>query len=296
MKALQLKIYAMKAILMILLIWLYAVSILGFIYIILIQLNYDFSATYLSIILSVIGLLLGFGFYYLSFLNDKNKLYFSLFAFFTIVVLIISSYLLFGLDGLKYLGIIGFFFVMSAVPLISVYSILKNQKIVFYASAIGLMVFYFILILLAKVKPDTMVPFYYENQIELLLLFFMSFIFFLDIGSNSIYFTSVLSKITPNESVDNQMLSRFNIVVNKYILQISIFLLLCYLGSIVLLWNTHLINFEEILGLNLSSAYGVILLATFTLVGSLIFWYMIPREKNKSNTFNDPNFSNINEK
>lgn len=280
---------------MIILIWLYAVAVMGFIHIILIQLNIGFSSSYLSIMLSLIGICLGILFYYLSFLKSKTKMYISLIVGMFIIILIPSSYLVAGVTALKYLGIIGFFFVMSAVPLISVYALLKNQKLVFYASALGLMIFYFIIILLAKAKPDTLVPLYSENQIELLLLFFISFICFIELGSTSIYFDNVVSKMSPNEDINETMLSRFNKVYNRYVLQISIFLILCYAVSVVLLWNTNLINFEELMGINLSSAYGVILLVAFTVSGAFVFWYLIPREK-RSNTFNDPNFTNINEK
>ena len=50
------------------------------------------------------------------------------------------------------------------------------------------------------------------------------------------------------------------------------------------------------MGVTLNSAYGVILLVTFTVIGSFLFWLLIPREKIKNNTFNEPAHTNINEK
>jgi len=92
------------------------------------------------------------------------------------------------------------------------------------------------------------------------------------------------------------MLSRFNSVTNRYLVYMAIFLLVCYIFTIFLLWNANYIKMEEFMGVTLNSAYGVILLVTFTVIGSFLFWLLIPREKIKNNTFNEPAHTNINEK
>jgi len=286
----------MQAFSIILMIWLYAVSVAGFLYIILMQLGIDFSPMYFSLIISMIGAGLGILIYFISILKHQIRVYIVAITTSIILLLIPISYLISGIAGLIFLAEVGFFFILSAVPIVSVYSLIKCLKSVFFASAAGIMVFYFILILLAKAKPDAMVPFYSDSQVELLLLFFILFICFIELGVTSMYFKSANDKMTPNENFDKRMLSRFNSVTNRYLVYMAIFLLVCYIFTIFLLWNANYIKMEEFMGVTLNSAYGVILLVTFTVIGSFLFWLLIPREKIKNNTFNEPAHTNINEK
>ena len=286
----------MQALPIILLIWLYAVAIIGFIDIMLTQANIVFSSTIISIILSILGVSLGLIFYLLSLLKSTTKMYITISAIGVILLLILAVYLIGGLGSLVLLGIIAFFFVISSIPLIAVYSLLKSQKMVFFASAIGLIVFYFILVLLDKIKPDTLVPLYSETQLELLLLFFVLFICFVELGSSSIYFKNSITKMIPNKNIDESMIKRYNQVFNNYIVHMSIFLVFSYIVTIFLLWNANVISINNFMDIDLNSAYGIILLVCLILIGAFIFWFFIPREKTTKNTFNNPRFSNINEK
>jgi len=286
----------MQALPIILLIWLYAVAIIGFIDIMLTQANIGFSSTIISIILSILGVSLGLIFYLLSLLKSTTKMYITISAIGVILLLILAVYLIGGLGSLVLLGIIAFFFVISSIPLIAVYSLLKSQKMVFFASAIGLIVFYFILVLLDKIKPDTLVPLYSETQLELLLLFFVLFICFVELGSSSIYFKNSITKMIPNKNIDESMIKRYNQVFNNYIVHMSIFLVFSYIVTIFLLWNANVISINNFMDIDLNSAYGIILLVCLILIGAFIFWFFIPREKTTKNTFNNPRFSNINEK
>ena len=295
MKTTKYKLYALQALPTILVIWLYAVAMMGFNYIILKQLNINFSSAYLSIILSSIGVALGIVFYFLTNLKSNTKFIISIISTIVLVMVVLIGYIFGGILALQYLGVIGFFFLMSTIALISVYAILKNQKMVFFSSALGLMFFYFILILLSKAKPDTFIPFYTDEQVELLLLFFILFIFYIELGSISIYFKNVIKKMTPNQEIDELMIKRFNKVFNRYVFFISIFLITSYLITLMLLLNANFIEINEIMGINLSSAYGVILLVSFTFLGAILFWILIPREKTTNNSFNEPKITNINE-
>jgi len=295
LKTTKYKLYALQALPTILVIWLYAVAMMGFNYIILKQLNINFSSAYLSIILSSIGVALGIVFYFLTNLKSNTKFIISIISTIVLVMVVLIGYIFGGILALQYLGVIGFFFLMSTIALISVYAILKNQKMVFFSSALGLMFFYFILILLSKAKPDTFIPFYTDEQVELLLLFFILFIFYIELGSISIYFKNVIKKMTPNQEIDELMIKRFNKVFNRYVFFISIFLITSYLITLMLLLNANFIEINEIMGINLSSAYGVILLVSFTFLGAILFWILIPREKTTNNSFNEPKITNINE-
>lgn len=269
----------MQLVPIILLIWLYAVAVMGLINIVLTELQISFSAIYLSIILSLVGVVLGLLFYFLSFLKSKVKIYISITTTIIILLIILIAYLLAGIFGLQFLGLIGFLFIISSVPLVSVYSLLKKQKITFLASGIGIMFFYVFIVILGKLKEGTMVPLYTPYQIELLLLFFVLFLCFLELGSISIYFNNSVDKMMPNKEIDYAALSRFNIVINRYIFHIVLLLILCYVCTILLFWNTSYIGIGDFIGINLSSAYGVLVLVTLSVVSAFVFWLLIPREK-----------------
>ena len=144
------------------------------------------------------------------------------------------------------------------------------------------MFFFFFLIILSKLNPTFSAPFYSENQIALLLLFFLLFICFLEFGASSIYFGSAVKKMVPNEDNDESMLLRFNRVFNRYLIQISSVLGLCYVISLLLVWYRSDIGFKELFGVNLSSSEGIFLLIIFVIAGAFIFWYLIPRERTEN--------------
>lgn len=276
----------MQSISILILFWIYAVAVMGFVEIFLKPFGINISALYLSLILSMVGILLGFFFYGVSLLKSSVKSTIKIGVMAAILLLIVLTYLAAGLYALIELFIllakIGFFLMMCIVPIVGVYSILKKQRNVILSSAVGILFFFFFVIILSKLGGDLPIPFYSENQITMLLLFFLLYICFLELGVTSIYFGSVVNKMAPNEDSDETMLLRFNQVFNRYLIQISIILVLCYLLSLFLLSYSDIFYSGELMGVDLSSNYGIFLLVFFILASAFVFWYLIPREKTEA--------------
>ena len=276
----------MQSISILILFWIYSVAVMGFVEIFLKPFEINLSSLYLSLILSIVGILLGFLFYGGSLLKSSVKSTIKIGVMGAILLLIVLTYLAAGLYALIELFIllakIGFFLMMCIVPIVGVYSILKKQRNVLLSSAVGILFFFFFVIILSKLGGDLPIPFYSENQITMLLLFFLLYICFLELGVTSIYFGSVVNKMAPNEASDETMLLRFNKVFNRYLIQISIILVLCYLLSLFLLSYSDIFYSGELMGVDLSSNNGIFLLVIFILASAFVFWYLIPREKTEA--------------
>lgn len=267
----------------IILFWIYAIAMTGFVKIFLLPLQINMSPFYLSLVLSIVGILLGFLFYGLSLLKKSLKTTIVIGIMVSILFIVLFTYLIAGLNALIELFIllieIGFFLLMCTIPIIGVYSILTKQRNVLISSGAGMMFFYFFVIILSKLNSDFSAQYYSEDQITMLLLFFLLFVSYLEVGATSIYFGSVVNKMTPNEDSDEAMLLQFNQVFNRYIIQISIILILCYFLSIFLFWYKDNIGTEEFMGVDLSSPIGIFLMIVLFIAGAFVFWYLIPREK-----------------
>ena len=252
-------------------------AMMGFIEIFLIPLGINLSSFYIAIVLSSVGIALGFLFYGISLLKSSVKATITIGVMGSILLLILITYLLYGLSALVelfiYLLKIGFFLLMCVMPIIGVYSILKKQSNVLNSAGIGILFFFFFVIILSKINPTFSAPFYSENQIAMLLLFFLLFICFLEFGASSIYFGSVVKKMIPNEDNDESMLLRLNRVINRYLIQISGVLGLCYIISLLLVWYRSDIGFTEFLGLSLNSSEGLFLLIILKLLLTIILYF-----------------------
>jgi ribose/xylose/arabinose/galactoside ABC-type transport system permease subunit len=111
------------------------------------------------------------------------------------------------------------------------------------------------------------------------------FICFLEMGSTSIFFNSIITKMAPQGDGDETMLSRFSNVFNRYLVYTFIVLILCYAVTIVLFnYNDYVISSTpgEIMGIDLGSIYGIWLLVIIMIASAFMFWYLIPREKTKT--------------
>jgi hypothetical protein len=276
----------MQTISILILIWIYSVSVVGFLYVFSEILGLSTPAFELSIFLSLFGVGLGFIFYGLSYLKTQIKNY-AVFGIMGVIFLIILiTYASFGLSVLIELLLllikIGFFLSMCSVPIIGVYAIMKKQKNALFSSAIGILFLYFFILIMSRVIPVFTVPFYSSGEILFLLLFFILFIMYLELGINIIYFSSVIRKMSPTKEIDEFMFTRFNYIVNRYLLQVPLVLILVYIISVFFFWNSEIISSEELFGIRLNSGIGIFLLVIFAIAGTFISWYLIPREKTKT--------------
>lgn len=277
----------MQAISFIILIWVYAVSVYGFLKIFstLLKINYDLN--YFSIIISSVGVVLGLVFYKTVALSKKIKNYILIGVPTFILILIISIYIIFGVnvlvDFFTFLLKILVIIIMCIIPTAAVYSILNKQRSLLLVTGTGILFFFFLVIILSKVKNDVLLPLYSENQVALLILFFVLFLCFLELGTASIFFKSATDKMTLNKNYDNKLFLGVNRILNRYIANITIVLSLCYILSLLIIWssNYNIFNSAGMLGVDFSSVYGVLFLISLTLAGAFILWYLVPREKQK---------------
>jgi len=272
----------MKAVYIILLTILYAISIEGFIELFSPFLNLDFLPIQLSIFLSIIGVFLGLLFYWVSNFNQKLKRNIMLGVPGIILLMVIITYLIFGIFVLYDLIIllikIIFILIMCTVPLIGAFGIFKKQnKSITGAGATILFFFFFSKILLGEFSAIV-------QQIEMLILFFIMFICYLELGISSVYFSHATNKMMPNNNSDELILLSFNRVLSRYIVNIFIVLLICYLLSFaILIYSSPFLSVPngEFMDISLESIYGMWFLVGITVICAFLFWYLIPKEKQK---------------
>ena len=275
----------MQLISIIILIWIYAISVTGFLYVFSDLIGLSTSPMELSFLLALFGVGLGFIFYGLSFLKTQIKNYAILGTMGLIFLMILITYISFGISTLSELLLlllkIGFFLSMCSVPIVGVYGIMIKQKNAIKTSATGILFLYFFILILSKITSVFAVPFYSVEEILKLLLFFIFFIIYLELGVNLIYFDSVMRKMSPTQDNDEFMFARFNQVVNRYLLQVPTVLMLVYIISLMFFWNSDFFSTHELFGVSLTSGFGIFLLIVLTVAGTFLFWYLIPREKTK---------------
>jgi hypothetical protein len=280
------KIYAMRALVLVLLIWLYAVAIQGLVGLFYPILGINISIQNLAIILSLIGIGLGLIFYAISLLKTKVSGYVIIGGSILIPILMISTYLIIGIGALLALMIflikMGFVLVICTMPIVGCYGLFKKRNGTFLAAGVGIMFFFFFTKILSGLMLGKVI--FSIDQIELIILFFICYICFLEMGATSIYYSNLINKMTPNEDIDENVLLRFNRLFNRYILHVSFVLILCYTFTLTIFrYNNYITSLipKEIIDVDLSSVQGMLLLVILTLAGAFIFWYLIPREKTK---------------
>ncbi len=263
-----------------LLVWLYAMALKGLIVIFspLIGLSYD--ATTLSFLFSILGVVLGLLFYGLSFLKAKIKQYITIGVLSSIALIIIGTYVLFGgkafLDVFLFFVKVGFGLILSTIPLIGVYGLFKNHRTTILAAGAGVLFFFFFTKVLVGEFAFT------AAHVELLLLFFILFICYLELGASSVFYSKAFEKMVPRGEGNEQMITRFSTVVNKYFIIVFFALASCYILTFFLYsYRAAIVSTApgDLLGIDPGSLYGLWLLVMMIVVGTFLFWYFIPREK-----------------
>lgn len=277
----------MQILTILLLIWISGVSTYGFLELFLKILQLNYQTNTLALALALFGIGIGFLFYFLSKLNSKTKNTIITGFLMFITILIVSYYFIDGIQGLAFIMTtlikIMLFYLICTVPMVGVMSLLNKQKNVFIFTGVSAIFFYFFIIFLIQFRPEISIPFYSTNELELLLLYFIVLIAFLEIGIMSMNYSDVIKKMTKYQTYDEYLLKKSNSVLNKYMIMIGGVLSLCYLLTYLLLISPDniLFNTGELIGIDLRSLYGILILVTFTIVCIFLFWYIIPKEKIK---------------
>lgn len=273
----------MQIIYLLLLIYLYTLSLEGFIHVFKLILGIDIDTFYLTLFLSVVGTSLGFVFYALSLLNTKVKRYIIAGVPAFISLMLVCVLFLFELSVFIEFAIllfkIGFVLMLCSLSLIGCYGLLKKHRTSILAAGVAILFFlFFTKLLLTRIDYALSV-----NQFEILLLFFILFICYLELGMTSIYYSLLIEKILPNKDDGNEfLLKRFNSVFNKYLAVTSIVLLLCYFFTRFIVFfsdNVRSVSSLEAFGIDPGSIFGTWFFVLLTIFGAFMFWVLIPREK-----------------
>jgi len=248
----------------------------------------NFNTSHNSIIISIVGVILGFVFYFMSGVK-KTYINFIITGIpAAILITIIITYLIGGVFALFNLFLlllrVLIFLIMSIMPISAVYGILKKQRNLLLVSSLGILCFFFLAIIISKTQNNLLIPIYSESQLPVLLLFFVLFLCYLEFGTISIFLNSSLDKMIFTSTYDPRLLYRLNRVTNKYILFTGLVLFSCYIGSMLVYWNgsnNSIFNSESIIGINFGSVYGLLFLTVVTISISILFWLFFPREKVK---------------
>ena len=282
LKKLKEKIFVMQSIYLCLLILLYTVAIWGFVDTFSDLLEFPYSPLHISFFLSFIGIGLGVLFYYISLFKSNVKNYIITAIVIIISIIFVIPYLELKIDALRESAMllikIGILLGFCTVPTTSVYALLKKQKDTLLVSGLVIMFFFCFI----RVLKGNFV--FSEDQNELLVLFFITFICFLELGTKSFQFDSVIHKLMPNEDVYDIVLLRFNKVLNRYFVNISLFFVICYILTIIIFWNNAsigLFNAEGFIGIDFSSIHSTFVLVILLMAGMFIFWFLAPYKRTK---------------
>lgn len=282
LKKLKEKIFVMQSIYLCLLLLIYTVAIWGFVDTFSDLLKFPYSPLHISFFLSFIGIVLGVLFYFISLFKSNVKNYIITAIVIIISIIFVIPYLWLKIDALResvmLLTKIGILLSFCTIPITSVYALLKKQKDALLVSGLVIMFFFCFI----RVLKGNFV--FSEEQNELLVLFFITFICFLELGTKSLQFDSVIHKLMPNEDVYDVILLRFNKVLNRYFVNIFLFFVICYILTIIIFWNNTslgLFNAEGFLGMDFSSIHSTFVLVILLMLGMFIFWFINPYKRTK---------------
>jgi len=204
-----------------LLVLLYTLVVSGFIGIFYDLLKIPIPIIYLSLLISLAGGGLGISFFIISALKKNIKNYIITTIIILIIIVFALPYLQLRLDALEesvmlLLGI-GIFFGLCSLPATIVYAHLKNKKDILIISSILIMFFFFYIRFL---KGDFS---YLTNEIPILILFFLTFLCYIELGNKSFYYKSLIKRIKPQNEDNDIALINLNKVMNKYFIYLFVF-------------------------------------------------------------------------
>jgi len=279
---LKTKLYIMRILAIVLLVWLYATAIKGLIIIFSPMIGLPYDATTLAFLFSIFGTFLGFLFYGLSLLKPKIKRYLKIGIPGSIGLIIVGSYFLFGgkvfFDVFVFFIKVGFGLILSTMPLVGVYGLFKKHRTTILAAGAGILFFFFF----TRVLMGEFV--FATEQAELLILFFILLICYLEVGASSVFYSESLEKMAPRGEGNEQMIKRLSNVITRYFIFVFIVLIVCYFVTFFLYFYRNVIISSApggLLGVDPGSIYGLWILVVIIVLGTFLFWYFIPRERAK---------------
>lgn len=272
----------MQAIFLILLTIIYSFVVLGFVDIFFELLEIPLPPFYISVVITMSGFGLGIVSYVLSKLKTNVKNYIITAIFILISIVFFVPYLQLRLNALEesalFLLRIGIFFGLCAIPSTVVYAFLKKQKDILFSSIILIMFFFcYIRFLTGDFS-------FLTNDISLLILFFVTYLCFIELINKSFYFKSTISRIKADNEENKVAIKNLNKVMNRYFVYLAFFYGSCYLFTYFIFFNNisiGLFNIEAIIGSDINSLNITLFLVILFLISMFIFWLVAPMKKNK---------------
>ncbi len=270
---------------------LYSIAIKPYITIFNDFISINFSSFIIAFIITIIGSCIGYFFTKKTFrkikmdYNLKNNIITAITSIIPIVLLVI--YFVFGSEALQktvlYLTKSVIIIFLTIIPVFCIYSIVKKKKNIFVTNSITVFIFLFYLFFLENIFENIDTGFYFDNQNTFLLVYFVLFICYLEIGLKSIVFSSMMKKISPDKDNENSfLLEKFNNVFNKSFLYLITFFVTSIILSLLVLNN----NFDAIALKGLGSVDIIIILTILVIILSLLFWFFAAYDKsNKISSF-----------
>jgi len=242
----------------------------------------DYHPFFLAIAFAFGGVGLGTAFYGGTLLQKKWKDSIIIVTGVIIVAYLGLSYVIFDIPGIgkafEILARIGLTVLLCMVTATGTYGILKQQQNIVFATGFGVVFFFFFTRLIFRNEV------FIEQQLEILLLFFVVLMVYLEIGSKSMFYWQALKKMTASQAPTTLLLQRFNSVLNWYVLIIPILYLSVYGASYAIVqFGADLFGFtgEELMSINLTTFAGMLLLVVIIIACAFMLWSIIPREKNR---------------
>jgi hypothetical protein len=249
------------------------------------------SPAVFAYLFSIVGVLLGVFFYILFSRFSWIKRYLGYAIPGVLLLIMLGTYLGWGVVAVYQVIValvkIGFGFILSIAPLIGAYGLMTRHQNTISATSGGILFFFIFSRFLQLNIPENVrhiENFVWFEQVELLILFVVLFITFFELSTIWIMLKSALSKMTSSKVIDEDVLHRFNQIMTRYLLNIVFVFVVCFIATFGIVQYDRVIGSDgigTIFGINLVTIYGMWFLILTTVFCAWLFWFLIPREKQK---------------
>ena len=246
--------------------------------------NTDFSFV-LTFIFSLLGVGLAIAFLQIKRLSQSIQRYLKIGLFTIYPLFLLFTYIIFGLNMFFTLCLVLlkfiFVFLLCTLPLIFTYGSLKKVKVALIAPCVGLIFLFFLTLFLPNPENRLLIT---PDEPWFFILFFIGYLVSFELAMSSLFFSSIVDKITPQKKENDFIVERFSMVLNSYCIHLVLATTICILftGGMVLLKEIFLsVHPSSVMGITLGSLSGISLFVIITIISVLLFWLFSPMKKTK---------------
>jgi hypothetical protein len=240
----------------------------------------------LTFLFSLLGIGLAIVYFWIKQLSSSVQRYLKIGIFTVYPVILVSTYLLFGLSAffalcLVLLKII-FILLISVLPMMFTYGFLRRIKTALIAPSVGIIFLFFFTFLLPNSENRIIIT---PDEPWFFILLFIGYVSFFELATASLFYTIALEKMTMQETMNEFVVERLSKVVNSYIIHLVLAMVICavFTGGVILLKDVFVSSSPtRFLGVDLGSVSGIFLFAVITIVSVLLFWLFSPMKKTKN--------------